>query len=76
MNAPVCRAKFKLTKRNEDTAGFSLTFEPVTTGSAENDRFFKFTPWGKVEMGTVNADAAKAFVVGGEYYLDFTPAGE
>lgn len=74
MSAPVCRAKFKLTKRNEDQAGFSLTFEPVTSGSKENDEFFKWTPWGKVEMGTVNADAAKAFVVGTDYYLDFTPA--
>lgn len=73
MSAPVCRAKFKLVRRNEDAAGFSLTFEPVTSGSKENDEFFKWTPWGKVEIGTVNADAAKAFVVGGEYFLDFTP---
>jgi hypothetical protein len=74
MSAPVCRAKFKLTQRNENMGGFSLTFEPVTSGSAENDQFFKYTPWGKVELGTVNPDAAKAFVVGGSYYLDFTPA--
>jgi hypothetical protein len=74
MSAPVCRAKFKLTQRNENSAGFSLSFEPVTTGSKENDEFFKWTPWGKVEIGTINPEAAKGFVVGGEYYLDFTPA--
>jgi hypothetical protein len=74
MSAPVCRAKFKLTARIENQAGHSLTFEPVTTGSPENDQFFKWTPWGKVEIGTVNPEAAAGFKVGGEYYLDFTPA--
>ena len=71
------RAKFKLVRRNEDQAGISLTFEPVTSGSAENDLFFKFTPWGKLEIGTVNPEFAKKFVVGGEYYLDLNgPASD
>lgn len=74
MSAPVCRAKFKLTARNENQAGFSLSFEPVTSGSPENDKFFRYTPWGKIEIGTVNAEAAMAYKVGGEYYVDFTPA--
>lgn len=74
MSTPVCRAKFRLTARNENQAGYSLAFEPVTSGSPENDQFFKWTPWGKVEIGTVNPEAAMGFKVGGEYYLDFTPA--
>lgn len=74
MSAPVCRAKFKLTARNENQAGYSLSFEPVTSGSPENDQFFKWTPWGKVEIGTINPEAAMGFRVGSAYYLDFTPA--
>lgn len=74
MSAPVSRAKFRLVSRNENQAGYSLAFEPVTAGSPENDQFFKWTPWGKVEIGTINPEAAAGFKVGGEYYLDFTPA--
>lgn len=74
MSAPVCRAKFRLVSRNENQAGYSLAFEPVTSGSPENDQFFKWTPWGNVEIGTINPAAAEGFKVGGEYYLDFTPA--
>lgn len=70
----ICRAKYKLTARNETAAGYGLVFEPVTSGSPENERFFKWTPWGKLEMGTVNVGAAKQFEVGREYYLDITPA--
>ncbi|NTG73286.1 hypothetical protein G6M02_08085 [Agrobacterium rhizogenes] len=74
MNVPVSRSKFKLVSKNENQAGFSLNFEPVTSGSAENDRFFKFTPWGKLEIGTINADAANGYKVGKEYYLDLIEA--
>ena len=59
-------------RANKD--GYTLIFEPVTSGSAENDSFYKWTPWGKLEMGTVNAEAAKQFEPGKTYYLDFTPA--
>lgn len=74
MSDPICTAKFKLISRVENQAGFTLTFEPVTSGSEENDRFFKYTPWGKLEIGTINAAAANAFIVGGEYILPFIPA--
>ena len=40
------RAKFKLVGREEGREGFSLRFEPVVSGSPENDQFFKYTPWG------------------------------
>jgi len=68
------RAKFKCIEKNQNEGGFSLKFQPVTSGSEENDRFFKFTPWGDFTMGTINGDAAKQFEVGKEYYLDFTIA--
>lgn len=68
------RAKFRCSQKNQTENGYTLVFEPVTTGSAENETFYKYTPWGKLEMGTVNAEAAKAFEPGKSYYLDFTPA--
>ena len=74
MSAPICTAKFKLISRVENQAGFTLTFEPVTSGSKENDQFFRCTPWGKLELGTINAEAASGFKVGGEYLLPFVPA--
>lgn len=47
---------------------------PVTDGSEENKRFFKYTPSGSLQFSTVNADAAKQLEVGQEYYVDITPA--
>lgn len=52
----------------------TILLEPVTSGSDENKAFFEATPVGKVELGTVNEEAAKAFKLGQNYYLDFTPA--
>lgn len=68
------RAKFRCTAKNQNENGFTLIFEPATSGSPENESFYKFTPWGKLEMGTVNAEAAKQFVPGEFYYLDFASA--
>ena len=47
---------------------------PVTGGSEENARFFESTPTGEINLATVNAEAAKAFELNKEYYVDFTPA--
>lgn len=69
------RAKFRCTAKNQTETGYTLTFEPVTYGSPENDSFYKWTPWGKLEMGTINDEAAKGFVPGQSYYLDFIPVG-
>lgn len=68
------RAKFRCTAKNQSESGYTLIFEPVTSGSAENDSFYKWTPWGKLEMGTVNPEAAEQFEPGKTYYLDFTSA--
>lgn len=68
------RAKFKVTAKTEREGGFSVKLEPVVGGSPENDNFFKWTPWGALEMGPVNPEVANQFEVGKEYYLDITPA--
>jgi hypothetical protein len=39
----------------------------------ENTKFWQYTPSGKMEMGTINPDAAAQFTLGREFYLDFTP---
>lgn len=68
------RAKFKVVDKHDGENGSQIRMEAVTSGSAENDSFFKWTPSGQLSMGTINAEAAKQFEVGKEYYLDFTPA--
>ncbi len=64
------RCKFTCMDKTENTDGVEVTFSPVTSGSAENERFFSFTPWGELKFGTFNEDAAAQFEVGKEYYVD------
>lgn len=68
------RAKFRCNEKNENEGGFNLVFSPVTSGSAENEQFYKYTPGGSLLLSTINAKAAAGFKVGQEYYLDFSPA--
>lgn len=68
------RAKFKVQSVEPHNEGFAIELWPVTGGSPENDSFFKYTPGGNVKLSTINADAAKQFEVGKEFYVDFTPA--
>jgi hypothetical protein len=69
------RCKFKCVNKIEQEEGLSVvTMEPVYCGSKENEKFFKYTPYGKLEVGTINAEASKQFEVDNEYYIDITPA--
>lgn len=68
------RAKFKVESVTNRASGSEIRLEPVTIGSEENAAFYRYTPGGKIELNTVNADAAKQFIPGKEYYVDFTPA--
>jgi hypothetical protein len=69
------RAKFRVKENKQPIAGqSSITLEPVTGGSEENDSFFKYTPGGKILLEVVNPAAAEQFVVGADFYVDFTPA--
>ena len=40
----------------------------------ENTKFWLASPSGSIQLGCVNLAAAEAFELGGEYYVDFTPA--
>lgn len=69
------RAKFKVTSITETEGGNKqIKLQPVTSGSPENAEFFKWTPYGSIDMGTVNPAAAEQFKPGAEFYVDFTPA--
>ncbi|AYP28994.1 hypothetical protein AS1_14 [Marinobacter phage AS1] len=66
------RAKFKVETVTQDESGSRVSLTPVTGGSKENEKFFRFTPFGSIEMGTINKEVAKQFVPGDEFYVDFT----
>ena len=68
------RAKFKVESVSNTVNGASIELKPVTCGSPENESFFKWTPWGDIKIGTINAAAAEQFKPGTEFYVDFTPA--
>ena len=68
------RCKFRCELKTQTASGFSVKFRPVTGGSAENENFFKWTPCGTLEFGTINEVAAAQFEPGKEYYIDISPA--
>lgn len=69
------RAKFVVDSITQHRGGKSVVLVPVTSGSDENKSFWKYTPSGKLEMFmNEGVEAADAFAVGQEYYLDFTQA--
>ena len=68
------RAKFTVKSVTHYQNGANVLLEPVTGGSKENESFYKYTPGGKIELSTINPEAAKQFVPGKEMYVDFSPA--
>jgi len=50
---------------------YEASFQAVTGGSPENDKFFQYTPGGSISLGVYKEDV---FQVGQEYYLDLSPA--
>lgn len=71
------RAKFYLYSKTEYSGAdtVNLIFQAVTKDTEENKTFWKYTPSGKLEM-SVRQEAGDWFVIGKEYYLDFTPTSE
>lgn len=75
------RAKLKLTSMTESkwhkdapgsvTLKFSAQYD---TSIPEDKRFQKATPSGTCEMQIDNQAALEQFVLGNDYYVDFTPA--
>ena len=71
------RAKFKCMSITEQEGGLkSASLQPVVSGSPENEKFFKWTPGGQIQLSTINPDAAAQFVPGRQFYVDFTAEGE
>lgn len=50
----------------------TIKMTPVAGVDGENAKFFAATPSGSIELGVVNADAAKGFDIGSAFYVDFT----
>ena len=75
--APVSvRTKFKCREVAHTEYGLRVSFEPVHSGSPENDQFFKNTPGGSIEIATITENTAinSRFRPGDEFYVDFRPA--
>jgi hypothetical protein len=69
------RAKFTCASKKEIVDGYVVSLNPVRSGSKENEEFYKYTPYGQIEIGTVNKVAAEQFRVGKDYYIDFIETG-
>ena len=52
-----------------------VTMHPVYADGPENKEWFRATPAGWLSMTIDNPGAWGRFEQGGEYYIDFTPAG-
>lgn len=52
----------------------TVTLIPSSGNSDENKRFWNASPAGTLELGMINLEAAEAFDIGKEYYLDISPA--
>jgi hypothetical protein len=71
------RCKFRVSSyetfldRGEELRRIKL--QVVVDGSDENKQFFRWTPSGTIEIGTLNHKAWEQFPLGAEMYVDFTP---
>lgn len=79
----VVRAKFYVTEvkqsrnhwgGNEGELLTTIKLAPVNGLSEENKEFFRWTPAGSIDLGTVNPAVAAQMHIGNEFYVDFTPA--
>ena len=66
------RAMFVCDEKIQTRDGYKVKLTAVTGDSELAEKFFKWTPWGQIEMGIINDNAAEQFVPGCSYYLDFT----
>jgi hypothetical protein len=70
------RAKFKVTEKTQISNGTGLLcivkLSPVSSGSPENESFYRYTPSGQIELSVVKPETSAQFELGKEYYVDFT----
>ena len=52
----------------------TIKLNPVVSGSEENKEFFRWSPAGSIDLGTVNPAVVAQMHIGDEFYVDFTPA--
>ena len=65
------RCKFSCVNVETANNQSMIKLQAVTTGSEENDSFFKYTPWGNLEFGWIDEQkASQMFTVGKEYFID------
>ena len=70
------RCKFKCEEKTEQINGYKICLKPVTHGSPENESFFKWTPYGSMDIGLLSTYVADMFNVGEDYYIDISSAKE
>jgi hypothetical protein len=70
------RAKLHLVSETQhEWGGKTLRFETrYDPAIPEDQRFQKATPSGHIELSIDNPSALEQFALGGNYYVDFTPA--
>lgn len=68
------RAKFKVESKLIDVNGTTINLVPVIGPSEENKNFYKWTPSGNIKLTVVKDETAVQFIIGDDYYVDFTPA--
>jgi hypothetical protein len=67
------RAKFRVEAVCTRQSGSEIKLMTVLGDNPENGKFFKFTPYGEIRLGTVTDEVARQFAPGGEVYVDFIP---
>lgn len=65
------KAKFRCTEVRSTEAGASVTLQPVTNNNADNSKFYKHTPAGKIELSIVNPALDGFFRPSTEYEVTF-----
>lgn len=68
------RAKFVVVEKTSPTTDVDaceIKLQAVVGDCEENKSFFKYTPFGRIDLGVLNPAAANQFVVGREFYVDF-----
>ena len=70
----IVRAKFYVNTVDKENGRVELW--PVTSGSPENEQYYKWTPAGNIVLQTINDHAIQQFTQGKEFYVDFTPSEE
>lgn len=67
-------AKFRCEEVTRSADGTRVRMVPVASGSPENDKFFEYTPYGALEMGSIDSAVAAEFEPRQEFYLRFEKA--